>query len=633
MEHNKKQEVSSEYCDRFPRLSAKYPWFVVQNMEDDMDVHIFSTLQNPLFKYQCRIPDLIGRRIRGCFHGWLILCNHPHNNMWSLYNPSTSNVISLPLLILKDGDYQSISECCLSAPPNDPNSVFLLTISNKPTFVFCLLSPKRKKSQRKKPRWTEMSYSNQLKKFTLDGELVHSLTCCNGKVYALNTDCAISELFVQVDIVVKDSEVVIKLLFFGPCPFVPSHRCKHWIHFLKGSCSELFYIRVGFLDENKKTPGDVYLFRLDLTRINWEDLEGLKNWDMTGMTHDDLNDLEYDDFNDLDTAREMWDEVRDLKGSNFFVDLGRDNSIFYTPTTGSEFGGFVHIRDKMDNVIYSYNVNYQTIILCPIPSPSLPTSHVLLWECSLPEDKEENISMVDNKKDEDAIVVRSVNNGPIGTDESGLLSIPFDVLAMLMEFCVGVEYMNFRATCKRCHLAAPLKQWRNKTALRSLQSYSLVSPWLMALQKHRGVIAFKDPLLGDDYYMKNSQISVFNETIYCSRFGWWLFEIRDLCIVFFNPFTNDLRELPNPGFHLESLCFSAPPTSPDCIVVGFDHIPEWDVYILFLAQEPTSWHLGEEDVSWKIFEAKVPTSSCRSQWQIGNANSKINPKVSYNING
>nr|XP_043611284.1 uncharacterized protein LOC122582921 [Erigeron canadensis] len=560
-------------------------------MENDMDVHFFSTLRNPLFKYHCRIPDLIGKRIWRCFHGWLILSNHPHNNMWSLYNPSTSNVLSLPPLIMKDGDYQSIRECCLSAPPSDPNSVFLLMRANKPTFVFCQVSPKRKKSLRKKPRWIEMSYSNQLKKFTLNGELLYSLNCCNGKVYALNTNSVMCEVFIQIDIVVKDIDVVIKLLFFGTSPDLPSDRCEHWIHFLKGSCSELFYITVGFVHIPER----------------------------------------------IDVNTEL-----------FYITVGRDNSIFYSPTVASEFGGFVHIRDKMDKVIYCYNVNYQTIIQYPLPSLSQPTNHVLLWECSLQGDNEEAKSIVDMKKEDEAIVMKSVTDDPIGIDDSGLLCVPLDILAALMEFCVGLEYMNFRATCKRRYFAAPLIQWSDETALKRLQNYSLPSPWLMALQKHQRVIVFNDPMLGGEFYMMNSQIWAINETIYCSRFGWLLFEISDLCLVFFNPFTNDLRELPNPGYYLQSLCFSAPPTSPDCMVVGYNHIREWEIFVHFVAQEPPCWrrfrispdplslccptlfghdlyalssnrelvlfnNLGEEDVAWKIFEAKALTSSCRSQ--------------------
>nr|XP_043618298.1 uncharacterized protein LOC122590026 isoform X2 [Erigeron canadensis] len=193
-------------------------------------------------------------------------------------------------------------------------------------------------------------------------------------------------------------------------------------------------------------------------------------------------------------------------------------------------------------------------------------------------------SAVDTKKEEDEIVIKTITNDQVGFDESGLLNMPLDVLAMIIKFCVGVEYMNFRATCRCCHLAAPLIQWRNETALKN---YSLVSPWLMVLQRHRGVITFKDPLLGGDYYMKNSQKSVFVEKIYCSRFGWVVFKMTGTHLVFFNAFTNDLHKLPELHHSLDSLYFSAPPTSPDCMVIGFGGVRDWLVHFHFVAGNPT----------------------------------------------
>lgn len=74
--------------------------------------------------------------------------------------------------------------------------------------------------------------------------------------------------------------------------------------------------------------------------------------------------------------------------------------------------------------------------------------------------------------------------------ESRLLNVPFDVLKTIMEFCVGVEYLNFRATCKQCQLAAPMIQWSKGGRL---QTYSLLSPWLMVLHKDRDEISFTEP--------------------------------------------------------------------------------------------------------------------------------------------
>ena len=83
------------------------------------------------------------------------------------------------------------------------------------------------------------------------------------------------------------------------------------------------------------------------------------------------------------------------------------------------------------------------------------------------------------------------------TNEAYVLNIPFHVLEMIMEFCVGVEYLNFRATCKLCHLAAPVIRWSNEKARRRMQTYSLSSPWLTAFQKDLGIISFTDLMFGD----------------------------------------------------------------------------------------------------------------------------------------
>ncbi|PWA34802.1 hypothetical protein CTI12_AA615680 [Artemisia annua] len=58
-------------CHQLPPLSAKHPWFVAQNLgadEDNSRDQYFYTLHEPLTKYQCQIPELLGRCIRGYYH-------------------------------------------------------------------------------------------------------------------------------------------------------------------------------------------------------------------------------------------------------------------------------------------------------------------------------------------------------------------------------------------------------------------------------------------------------------------------------------------------------------------------------------------------------------------------------------
>nr|GEZ38300.1 cation/H+ exchanger, cation/H+ exchanger, CPA1 family [Tanacetum cinerariifolium] len=622
------------------KLLPQYPWFVSENIgaeEDGSTNHILYTLHNPLSKYQCQIPELSGRHIRGYYHGWVILSSHPQNVTWSLWNPVTSKTINFPPLILKDGDSESIGQCCLSAPPDDPNSVLLLTRTNKPTFVFFRLASKRNKR-----RWTEMSYASQLKRITGEDDVfIYSLACCNGKVYALNINGSFADFVIQVKIVVKEKEVLIKLLLLGASPFPSSNLCSDLTSFLKGSCKELFYIIVGF---NEGRLEGVYLFKLDMTTLKSEEIERFKNLDMSSMMWHEVEDLE-----DLDTSKDMWEELIDLKDTIYFVDLTRDHAVYYKPETASDLGGYIHIRDRMGKILYSYHVENNTISLSSMPSLVQTTSNVSVWECRLKDGHEEAKCTIDSKQEEEQIMVKLVTDNKIGFNESNLLNLPFDILEMIMEHCVGVEYMNFRATCKHCHLAAPLIHWGNKTSLGRLQAYSLLSPWLMVVDKNQGNVTFTDPMTGDNYFKKNLQALNDDLSIRCSRFGWLLLEsIEYEGLVFFNPLTCDLRKLPEveADDNLESLCFSAPPTSPDCMVVGFSTSDYWHVFIHFVAQEP-SWRrlsvgvvpysiscptffgqdlyalrnkgeliafkdLGQADNSCTLVDAKDPRSCCKS---------------------
>ncbi|GKC67257.1 hypothetical protein Tco_1099855 [Tanacetum coccineum] len=373
------QLSSDSVSGGFPPLSAKYPWFVAQTLEDEeqntRDL-FFYTLHNDLSHYRSRIPELLGERIRGCFHGWVILSNHPNNNKWSLWKPSTSKIIRLPTLILEDGGYESIGDCCLSAPPSNPSSILLLTRTNKPTFVFFRLVSKRKKF-----RWIEMSYAYQLKRLTFDGKLVNNLTYCNGKVYALSYKSTFTRFILHVDIAVWDKEVVIKLMLFGTCPVPPSGpRGGDSISYLKGVSTKLFYIRIFFQDWGLRIPIRVFVFKSDMASIDWGKRECLKYWDLSDFKYEDKMD-----FKTMDMSCETWKVIDDLKNATFFVDLARDRSVSFRRVIASDAhtGGFIHIRGEMGETIYSYHVKTDTISLFHIPSSMLPTSHLSLWECRI----------------------------------------------------------------------------------------------------------------------------------------------------------------------------------------------------------------------------------------------------------
>nr|GFA83170.1 alcohol dehydrogenase, C-terminal [Tanacetum cinerariifolium] len=214
------------------------------------------------------------------------------------------------------------------------------------------------------------------------------------------------------------------------------------------------------------------------------------------------------DITDLDmSVVEIWEQMDDLKDTNFFVDLGRDHSVSYSHVIAAELGGFIHILGEIGDIIYSFHVKDNTISLLHTPSPMLPSSHVSLWEYRFEDDHGET-KCIDSKvemENNDEILSKPVKHNGVESSESHLLNILFNILDPIIEHCVGVEYMNLRATCRQCHLALPLIKWSKETSLKRLEMYSTVSPWFVVLNRKQGIITFTDPMLGENYLMKNAQ--------------------------------------------------------------------------------------------------------------------------------
>ncbi|KAI3822830.1 hypothetical protein L1987_10429 [Smallanthus sonchifolius] len=321
-------------------------------------------------------------------------------------------------------------------------------------------------------------------------------------VYALNTGRDCDGFVIEVDVVVTAIEVVISVSPFVKLPrysHVPRHGPNYYTGpFLRGTCSELFII---------------YLY------FKWEELCSVR-------------------LVKLDMTRKLWEEMEDFDDAACFLYLDCSS----TAIASKSGGGYIHMLCEEDKVMYSYHVKDKTLAVSSMPHcqdlpppPRSRTSYVSVW--AMPECRLEG----DIKEEEDDTVEVEVNGMMNQHHESHLFNIPFHVLEMIMEFCDDTDYVNFRATCKQ--LTAPVTRWSNGASMRRLQRYSLVSPWLMVLDKGHGIITFTDPMFSD--------------------------QLPNLEVLF-----------------LESFCFSAPPSSPDCMVVGFGGPC---VFIHFVAHKPATW--------------------------------------------
>ncbi|XP_076911452.1 F-box/kelch-repeat protein At1g57790-like [Bidens hawaiensis] len=258
----------------------------------------------------------------------------------------------------------------------------------------------------------------------------------------------------------------------------------------------------------------------------------------------------------LDMTGMMWQELEDLKDATFFLDLS-SYSVFYKSAVGSQIGGCVHVLGLKNKII--------------------SLEQCLYLQCRICQEKARLLEANCHK-----IVIRSVSRDEAEFDntrsESHLLNVPFDILQMVSERFSHAEIQSFRATCKRCYLATPL--WRPQ----------MYSPWLLVLNIHRGTLTFIDPICGNEYIKKTPLKLKGDYQILCSRYGWLLMsKLYGWELVFFNPFIGKICTLPKVACSFESICFSAPPTSPDCMVVGFATYEPFHVYIHFVSRKLPSW--------------------------------------------
>nr|GEV76974.1 PAZ domain-containing protein [Tanacetum cinerariifolium] len=158
--------------------------------------------------------------------------------------------------------------------------------------------------------------------------------------------------------------------------------------------------------------------------------------------------------------------------------LASDCPIFYNAEIATELGGYVHILEETGKLLYSYNIKDRTMSLSLMASFvwSNDVSSWAMLECryegghcgSEQAKNDNNTEMVVKVVADDEAKYNSTAD-----KNSHLLNLPFHTLRMVMEFCVGVEYMKLRATCKNCHLASPPIQWSNMTLSRRLHTYSI----------------------------------------------------------------------------------------------------------------------------------------------------------------
>ncbi|KAL3641155.1 hypothetical protein CASFOL_016123 [Castilleja foliolosa] len=151
-----------------------------------------------------------------------------------------------------------------------------------------------------------------------------------------------------------------------------------------------------------------------------------------------------------------------------------------------------------------------------------------------------------------------------------------DLLSFIHSKLVGEAAHNFGLVCRSWRAVATASPYR-------------YSPCLMHYTKRNRLWNFSQ--FDSCIHMHLSYLE--NADIRCSNFGWLLMSRVNHTLFFFDPFNNQKIELlckPSHGY--TTFCFSHPPTSPDCVIVGFVTIYEGDkaiVKICVLTHGSDTW--------------------------------------------
>lgn len=342
--------------DSPPPLSRGVPWLVNYHCYDLNVPQLFSCQlpNSPAIQhqhYQCQIPQLRGRNIRGCFHGWVFLSEDPPlDYKWYLWNPATLELINLPPLEWEDRVYNNegcddISACCLSAPPSHPDAVVLLARESKYYIAYCLVH-NTNTTNNNKTVWREKSLPKHLRK----KGFINQLVCTNGHVYA----ATIYQYVLQVNIQKRHDgnnsiqSFYLKVSLLGLQPF---GSYESIVSYMTGYSKELFTVVEGYRDFRGEKLQAIQLFKLNFSTL-------------------------------------IWEEMKSSKDHVFLLIYGLPYTQISCPATTAQShpsGNFIHIIKCLDTFkLYSYNMEEKTISVSSLPCPDLAPgmgrdNHCIVW--------------------------------------------------------------------------------------------------------------------------------------------------------------------------------------------------------------------------------------------------------------
>ncbi|KAG8366538.1 hypothetical protein BUALT_Bualt17G0090300 [Buddleja alternifolia] len=140
--------------------------------------------------------------------------------------------------------------------------------------------------------------------------------------------------------------------------------------------------------------------------------------------------------------------------------------------------------------------------------------------------------------------------------------LPQELLSVILSQIFLPDRCNFKLVCKSWNLTSPIPQ----SLPPPVESPYFNSPCLMFSNWSNNSWKLFHSLYNQFYNLDFQELK--DAKIHFSKYGWLLMSRDELTLFFFNPFTNEKVELPSITCSFSSVCFTTPPTSPDCTVAG-----------------------------------------------------------------
>ncbi|CAL1403049.1 unnamed protein product [Linum trigynum] len=277
--------------------------------------------------------------------------------------------------------------------------------------------------------------------------------------------------------------------------------------------------------------------------------------------------------------RRVWEKVDALPESCAIFIGASGGTILWYEIPGEDLdaglvrGNTIYFAQKNDRYLYSYDVQERSMnvsLPCPDVNSGHPEQQWILTHGWLSSPTEFTRPEVVASEVEAAPVSQGITLIDSNNVGDGWFGVPIDNL-------LGADCRCFHLDCEKCQFHDQLSNHR--------------LPYLVHIGQDGELVNFYNPLTNATSISPLKGMNLTGAVIRCSKHGWLLMSQGSWGeqVFFFNPFTDERIDLPElDSYEFEGIAFSSPPTSSDCVVLGYS-VGKQDLNLAYVCRGESRW--------------------------------------------